>query len=549
MDCPLSARCCWQPRKPGRKTREKSVRPAANWQLTWLPFLIGAPQPTQTLRPNVLEQAAQSLLTAYDWQFGGWGQAPRFPQPMSIEFLLLQSTRGNKKALDAAVHNLHLMDRGGMYDVVGGGFARYSTDDHWLVPHFEKMLYDNAQLASAYLHAGLLTERTSLLATCTQTLDFILRELTDPDGGFYSSLDADSEGEEGKYYAWSLAELESTLEEDFTWFRKVYDLPKSEGFDGDILLRRRADLPDLALALDISEDELSSRLDHLHRQLRQARDPRVRPATDDKVLVAWNGLALRAFAEAARYLDRADFLAAAQKNADFLLTEMVKDHRLFRAWRGGQVRHPGFLEDYASLILGLLALYQSDADLRWYLAAQDLAKSMVKFFKDPQGGFFDTPADLTDLFTRPKDYQDNATPSGNALAAYALLQLAEFGGWEEYRSIAIEVLATLQDGFVKHPTAFGEWLQAVDFALGPVRQVAIVEPTSSHGKNPLLRQLWSQYRPRLVAASASLPLPEHSPVLLLDRPLIEDQPTAYVCQGFTCKLPVTDPTALEDQLT
>jgi uncharacterized protein YyaL (SSP411 family) len=232
---------------------------------------------------------------------------------MSIEFLLLQSTRGNKKALDAAVHNLSLMDRGGMYDVVAGGFARYSTDDRWLVPHFEKMLYDNALLALVYLHAGLLSGSQALLATCTQTLDFILAELTHPSGGFFSSLDADSEGEEGKYYAWSLPELRSILAGEFEWFRLVYDLPKSDDFDGDILLRRRASQPDLAAALDISEQDLSSKLERLHHRLREVRANRVRPATDDKILSPGMGLRCAPFAEAARYLDRADYLAAAQK--------------------------------------------------------------------------------------------------------------------------------------------------------------------------------------------------------------------------------------------
>ena len=503
---------------------------------------------SETLRTNLLEQSTQSLLNAYDWQFGGWGHAPRFPQPMSLEFLLLQSTRGNQKALDAAVHNLTLMDRGGMYDVVGGGFSRYSTDDRWLVPHFEKMLYDNAQLALVYLHAGLLSGSQALLATCTQTLDFILSELTHPTGGFFSSLDADFEGEEGKYYAWSLTELRSILAEEFDWFRQIYDLPKANDFDGDILLRRRASLPDLAAALEISEDELAKQLDRLQQRLYEVRAARVRPATDDKILVSWNGLALRAFAEAARYLDRADYLAAAQKNADFLLNEMLSGGRLFRAWRDGKARHPGFLEDYASLIIGLLALYQSDSDLHWYHSAAELAKTMLVFFKDEQGGFFDTPADLDDLFTRPKDYQDNATPSGNALAAYALLQLAEFGGAENYRSIALGVLATLQDGFVKQPTAFGMWLQVVDFAAGPVNQVALIEPDSLSDGNPVMTKLWSRFRPRLVAARSAYPPPAGAPALFVDRSPLQGKTTAFVCQGFVCKLPVTEAKGLEEQL-
>ena len=342
--------------------------------------------------------------------------------------------------------------------------------------------------------------------------------------------------------------MQTILANEFEWLRLVYDLPKANDYDGEILLRRRASLPDLAAALNISEENLSGKLEQLHQRLRDARASRVRPATDDKILVAWNGLALRAFTEAARYLDRADYLAAAQKNADFLLNEMLGDGRLFRAWRNGKARHPGFLEDYASLILGLLALYQSDDDLRWYQSATDLANTMLAFFKDEQGGFYDTPSDLNDLFTRPKDYQDNATPSGNALAAYALAQLSQLGASDEVRAIAVEVLPALQDGFVKQPTAFGMWLQVVDFAIGPVRQVALVEPDPSSGEHLLRNQLWSRFRPRLVAARSVYPPPEGAPSLLAERPLIQDNATAYVCQGFVCKLPVTDADGLENQL-
>ncbi len=500
------------------------------------------------LRENVLDQAAQALLASYDWQHGGWGQAPRFPQPMSIEFLLLQAARGNKKALDAALHNLRLMDRGGMYDPVGGGFSRYSTDDRWLVPHFEKMLYDNAQLALAYLHAGLLSGSGPLLNTCTDTLDFITRELMHPLGGFYSSLDADSEGEEGKFYQWTLDELQGALSsDDFAWFRQVYALP-DRAFDGVILLRRRADLPDLAAVLGIAEEELSRRLRRVHDQLREVRSRRARPATDDKILAAWNGLALRAFAEAARYLNRPDYLSTAQQNASFLLEHLVREGRVFRAWREGKARHPGFLEDYAALALGLLALYQADHNLRWFQAARMLADSLIQFFADPQGGFFDTPSDLADLFTRPKDGQDNATPCGNSLAACLLLQLAEFTGEDRYRAQAMAALPALQDAFVRHPTAFGMWLQTADFAAGPVRQVALVAPGEDTELHALESTLWSRYRPRTVAAVSLLPLPAGAPALLAGKELIGGRSAAYVCQNFTCRLPVTDPRAFGAQL-
>lgn len=506
--------------------------------------------PGGSIRPELLEQATNSLLNAYDWQHGGWGQAPRFPQPMAIDFLLLQATRGNSRALQAATHALRQMSRGGMYDLVGGGFSRYSTDDRWLVPHFEKMLYDNAQLALAYLHAGLIEGSSALLATCTETLDFIQDELTHPEGGFYSSLDADSEGEEGKFYLWETLELRSILADpgEFEWFQQLVDLPSGGHYEGKIVLQLRADLTDLAHILGEDTAAISQRLAQIWQKLRQARSSRVRPATDDKILTSWNALALHAFAEAARYLDRQDYLTTAQRNADFLLSNLYRDGRLLRVWRQGKARQPAFLEDYAGLIIGLLSLYQSDHDPRWYHAADRLTEQMIDLFRDPAGGFYDTPADLNDLVIRPKDFQDNAVPCGNSLAAHALLTVAEYSGNHLYHSLVHPTLVTLQDNLVRHPTAFGRWLQAVDFMIGPVKQVAIAAPNQLDDAGPFLKHLWSKYRPRLVAAVASTPIPESSPPLLHDRPLLNGQATAYVCEGFTCKLPVTEVDELTAQL-
>ncbi len=317
------------------------------------------------VRPLTLEQATRTLLNNYDWKQGGWGQAPRFPQPMSIDFLLMQATRGEaslkQESQDAAVHALKAMSRGGMYDVVGGGFHRYSTDNHWLVPHFEKMLYDNAQLSLAYLHAFLRTGDLALKQVCTDTLDFILREMRDPAGGFYSSLDADSEGEEGKYYLWTEDEIVRALPdlESQNLFLRIYPVRKEGNFEGKTILQREKEIADLAQEIGMVESDLISSLEKIHRQLYEFREQRVRPATDDKVLVSWNALALRAFAQAARYLKRPDYLEAAQNNAHFLLNEMVVGERLMRAWRKGQAGHNAYLEDYAALALALVDLYQS----------------------------------------------------------------------------------------------------------------------------------------------------------------------------------------------
>ncbi len=272
-----------------------------------------------------LPQASQVLLNTYDWKYGGWGRAPRFPQPMAIEFMLLQATRGVDKAMESASHALDLMSRGGMYDVVGGGFHRYSTDDQWLVPHFEKMLYDNAQLASAYLHAYLLTENKSFYRVCTETLDFITREMTHPQGGFFSSLDADSEGEEGKFYTWTIPEIHQALPDaqDREILFQVYPVTPIGNLEGKIILQRQETTDKLLSQFSISEEELGAKLSGILHKLFTFRSQRIRPLTDDKVLVSWNALALRAFAEAARYLKRDDYLEIARKNAHFLLISCI----------------------------------------------------------------------------------------------------------------------------------------------------------------------------------------------------------------------------------
>ncbi len=424
-----------------------------------------------------LQKAAESLISSYDRENGGWGGAPKFPAPMAIEFLLQQSKRGQPETLDTAVHALNAMQRGGMYDRVGGGFHRYSTDDRWLVPHFEKMLYDNAQLSLAYLHAYQATGIESFRKTCSATLDFILREMSHPEGGFFSSLDADSEGEEGKFYYWSADEIRQAIPDpyDQEFFFQVYALDPDR-HPNEILFQLPGDEDVVAEQTGLSPDDYPQRMDRLHQALFQARSRRVRPATDDKVLVAWNAMALRSLSAAARCLNRPDYLAAAQKNAHFLLSRLVKDGQLYRSWRAGQARHTAYLEDYAALILALLELYQADFDPAWFGWAVRLSTDMETGFQDPNGGFFDVRSGQTGLLVRPKDLQDNATPSGNAQACLALLMLSEYTGVHTVRAQLEQLLGTLRDAFLKYPNAFAFWLQALDFAVGPIQQVALLWP-------------------------------------------------------------------------
>jgi uncharacterized protein len=510
----------------------------------------------ETFTEQSLEEATKSLLDGYDWGHGGWGSAPKFPQPMTMEFLLrrvLSSSPQREQALKAAVHILNAMSRGGMYDVVGGGFARYSVDNFWRVPHFEKMLYDNAQLALAYLHGFLITGDVRFRQICEETLDFVLRELTHANGGFYSSLDADSEGEEGKFYIWTQDEIQNTLGSEFDFFKAAYGITPQGNWEGKIVLQRALDdsslaarFPSAAGRLDV--ESVREKLREAHRQLLQARDQRVRPGTDDKILVMWNALTLSAFAEAGRYLGRKDYLEAAIRNACFLLENLYVNERLLRSWREGQAKHNGYLEDYAALSLALLELYQSDPNPEWYTTALKLADEMVAHFADPGGGFFDTRDDHEALLVRPKDIQDNATPSGNALAVTVLLTLSAYGDRLEWRDQAEKMLGSVYNAVLRYPTAFAKWLGAADFAVGPTHEVAIVGDPADIKMQALIGALWKNYRPRQVTAISTSPPAAGSPALLKDRPLVMGEPTAYVCQGFICLQPVNDASEMEAQL-
>ncbi|RPH59542.1 MAG: thioredoxin domain-containing protein [Chloroflexi bacterium] len=500
---------------------------------------------------ELLDGAAKYLHDSYDWGFGGWGQAPKFPQPMSIEFLLRRShtplhgaspaPAPGGKWENAAIHALEAMSKGGMCDVVGGGFARYSVDNLSRTPHFEKMLYDNAQLAQAYLHGYQVTGNPRFRQVCEETLDFILRELTHPSGGFFSSLDADSEGVEGKFYVWAPQEIQKALDNpaDADFIMAAYGVTPTGNFDGRNILQRAMTDEQLAQKFSLPASDVPARLSQLRARLLEARSERVRPGTDDKVLVFWNALALAAFAEAGRALGRADYLEAASRNADFLLENLHIDRRLLRSWRAGQARHNACLEDYASLILALLALYQSDFNPKWYTSALELADEMIDNYADPDGGFFDTGKDHESLLLRPKDLQDNATPSGNALAAEALLHLAAFSDRADYRTLGEQSFRLIAESALRYPTAFARWLIAADFALAQVKQLAILGDPGAAGTKEMIEAARETYRPHLVVAASPFPPPADAPALLQDRPLVNGKPAAYVCEGFTCKTPVT----------
>jgi uncharacterized protein YyaL (SSP411 family) len=496
-----------------------------------------------TFQQEHLEAVVKALGEAYDWGYGGWGAAPKFPQPMTIEFLLRRYAAGDEEALKPAIHVLKAMSRGGMYDVVGGGFSRYSVDNFWRVPHFEKMLYDNAQLARVYLHAWQITKDPHFRQVVIETLDFVSREMTHPAGGFYSSLDADSEGEEGKFYAWTLEEIRDVLKEDSEFFEAAYGVTPRGNWEGQTVLQRALDDASLAARFKLDPQAVPAKLAVSHARLFATRSWRVRPGTDDKILTSWNGLMLATLAEAARVVDDPNsqhkYLLLATRNAEFLLDALRPDRKLKRSWRQGRITNEVFLEDYAALILGLIELYQTDFQDKWFSFAQELAGEMLESFVDVNGGFFDTSIESKELLLRPKDLQDNAIPSGNALACEALLKLAAFTDHGRDRDLAEKSLSLIANQALRYPTSFARWLSTADFALGNVKQVAVVYDSDPEEAREFLEAIRSAYRPNTIVAASAYPPPREAPFLIMERPLKDSKPTVYVCEGFVCKMPVT----------
>jgi uncharacterized protein len=502
-----------------------------------------------SLNPHMFSQVAAALMNTFDSERGGFGGAPKFPPSMTIEFLLRHYVQNQDgMALHMAEKTLQKMAYGGMYDQLGGGFARYATDVHWLVPHFEKMLYDNALLSWVYLHAYQVTGKELYGRIATETLDFVVRELRHKSGGFYSSYDADSEGEEGKFYVWQADEIQALLGDDADLFMRYYGVTEGGNWEGTNILHMPQPAEAVADALGIEVAQVADKISAANQTLYDVRAQRVWPGLDDKVLTAWNGLMLAAFAEAGRILQRPDYTAVATQNAEFLYTTMRKaaNGRLLRTWKaGGTAKYNAYLEDYAYLADGLLALYQTSFDSRWFNWAHELAEMILTHFVDDEGGFFDTSDDHESLLHRPKDVQDNAIPSANGMAAHVLLKLGLYTGNGRYWDVAETAVSALQDVLVQHPNGFAHWLCAAQFILGEPQEVAIIGSAEAADTKALLAQVNDQYRPNLVVAvgSGGDPIP-----LLANRQQVETRATAYVCRRFVCHQPVTDPAALRAQL-
>ena len=535
------------------ENRREDVLQSAESVRDYLKAATGAAIPRSTLGLELLDAAAESLMTQLDRRFGGFGGAPKFPQTMNLEVLLRHYHRtGDSAALAGVEDTLRKMANGGIYDQLGGGFARYSVDVRWLVPHFEKMLYDNALLARIYLETYQATGDEFYKRIAEETLDYIVRDMTSPEGGFYSAEDADSEGVEGKFYVWAPGEIEEALgPEEANITLRYWDVTEAGNFEGKNILNVPRPPESVADEFGLSPDGLQSRIEDIRTKLLAVRDLRVRPGRDEKILAAWNGLMLRSFALAARVLEREDYREVAEKNATFLLEKLGSDGRLRRSYKDGRARFNGYLEDYAMVADGLVALYEATFEPRWLEEADSLCEAISELFWDEsRSGFYDTPVDHEELVTRPRDVYDNAAPSGTSVATEVLLKLALFLDRNDYRQRAEAVLEDLSGGMDQLPGAFGRLLAALDFDLSKPREIAIVGEPGTADTQTLIQTVYSRYLPNKVVAGRAEDDEESLGLipLLAERTMRDGRATAYVCEGYACQSPTTEPEELDRQL-
>jgi len=519
----------------------------------------GAQMPGGRLAITVLDEAFKALHHAFDPAFAGFGQAPKFPQPMTLEFLLRYAMRTGQ-GMDMLAATLRAMAEGGIYDQLGGGFHRYSVDAQWLVPHFEKMLYDNVLLARVYLETFQATGEPFYRRIAEETLDYLVREMCHPEGGFFSTQDADSlptpespQKHEGAFFVWTPAELRDALGSDAMVFAALYDVTDAGNFEGKNILHVQRSPAAVARVTGLPIDRVEAIAARGRRILFEARSRRPAPALDDKVLTAWNGMALRAFALAAVVLDRDDYRATAVRCAEFVLRELRRaDGELLRTWKDGRAGATlAFLEDYALLADGLLALYEATFEPRWLLEARALADTLLeRFWDDEIRGFYDTSAAHETLVVRPRDTGDNATPCGSSAAADVLLRLALIFDEARYRERALAVLEAMAPFMQRYPTGFGRYLAAAEFALGQPHEIALVGDPGDEQLRALAATALQPFIPNRVVvlgrpgdATPAVPSP-----LLSGRGQIDGKATAYVCRNYTCRMPVTDPAALAMQL-
>ena len=506
------------------------------------------------LTSEILDGAYRRSAKNYDQVNGGFGGAPKFPPAMTLEFFLHTYHRTHDaEALKIVTETCRKMAEGGMYDQLGGGFHRYSVDARWLVPHFEKMLYDNALLARLYLHVYQLTKDEFARRIATETLDYVVREMTDARGGFYSSQDADSEGVEGKFFVWSREEIIASLgESDGAIFCDYFDITDRGNFEGQNILHVHATIDELAGRHNVDAASVLQIIDNGRRQLFEIRERRVKPGRDEKVLTAWNGLMLASFAEASAILDDDKYREVARANARFMLDDLSRDGLLLRTYKDGDAKLNAYLEDYASFIDGLICLYEATGEIDWVERAIALTNKMIEeFWDEEEGGFFFTGKSHERLIVRSKEWMDNATPSGNSIAAMSLLRLSLLTGDEDYRRRATTILRLVADQIRRYPSAFGFALTALDFYLAAPLEVALLvsDPKALFGD--LWRTLWTTYLPNriIVPLAGDDPHARELLPLLKAREAPKAGATAYVCEHYACQAPTQDTAELARQLS
>jgi uncharacterized protein YyaL (SSP411 family) len=504
-------------------------------------------------------RAVELFAEVFDQEWGGFGMAPKFPSPTNLAFLLTVHAREKQSelgqaALEMVLHTLRAMATGGMYDQIGGGFSRYSVDGQWMVPHFEKMLYDNAQLARIYLNGYQLTRDDGLAAIVSETLDFLLDEMRDPEGGFYAALDADSEGIEGKYYVWTADEIRAVVGEDdvqlvCAWFGVTreghFTDPHHPELTGRNVLSARSDPDELAQRFNLSREAVMERVEAACNALLAARAARVRPGLDDKVLTSWNGLALAAFAEAGRVLGDIRYAVAAAELAAFLRASVWRDGKLLHTWKAGEAKVDGMLEDYAYVGLGLVELFKLTGDIALLAWAQELWEAILARFRDADaGGFFETPADGEALLLRQKPFFDSATPSGNGAAALLGLWLGRYYGRDDWESYAEEVTRQVADHLLRAVTGFGTILQAIEFFASPSHELVVV------GAPEARRPLEDAAAEKFLPWHAIAPTPDADGLPMFEgREPATDEALAYVCENMMCLMPARSPEELRAQLS
>jgi uncharacterized protein YyaL (SSP411 family) len=538
------------------KENPGKIQETAEKLMTGLNRMADLKNPQGRLDTEIVSRAYESMAQNFDSRNGGFGSQPKFPNSMNLSvFFREYAARGNEQAKDMALLTLKKMAGGGIYDHLGGGFHRYSVDDRWLVPHFEKMLYDNALLTNLYLEGYRITTDSLYKRVVVETLGYVVREMTQDNGGFYSTQDADSEGEEGKFFVWDQDEIQSVLgADDGDLFCRYYDVTKEGNFeDGRSILNIPHELVDVAELLGVEKKLLIERLEIGRRKLFEVRETRIKPGRDEKIQANWNGLMISAFAQASQVLENPSYLRIAESAASFILREMRNEKGLLlHTYKDGNARFIGYQDDYAFLIAGLIDLYEATFEMTWLQQAEELCDSMVdQFWDSGEGGFFFAGPHHESLIVRSKNPYDNAIPSGNSVGVMDLMRLGVLLDREDLRDRASQTLRLFQPFMAEVPTGFGQMLCSLNFFLEGPHEIAIVGSPGDPQTQELLQAVAGHYVPNRVVALKDPDKPDDLTArikLLANKGLVGGRPAAYVCRNFTCDTPVTKASELETQL-